>query len=99
MPHRSRPRPRWVVPVTIGWVSFVAAGVGETVFFATFDPQVLTASATFPFELSRIGAYTLGFVLFWVLAAASAAAAVWLLGADPQRSTAAEDDDGAAPGP
>lgn len=99
MPHRSRPRPRWVIPVTIGWVSFVAAGVAETVFFATFDPQVLTASATFPFELSRLGAYTLGLVLFWALAAASATAAVWLLGADPQRSTAVADDDGAAPGP
>lgn len=101
MPHRSRPRPRWVVPVTIGWVSFVAAGVAEVVFFATFDPQVLTASATFPFELSRSGAYTLGFVLFWILAAASASAAVWLLGADPQLSTAAADDDpgDAAPGP
>jgi hypothetical protein len=93
MPHRSRPRPRWVVPVTIGWTSFVAAGVAETVFFATFDPQVLTASATFPFELSRLGAYTLGFVLFWVLAAASATTAVWLLAADPQRSTEADDGD------
>jgi len=101
MPHRSRPRPRWVVPITIGWVAFVAAGVAEAVFFATFDPEVLTASATFPFELSRLGAYTLGFVLFWLLAAASATAAHWLLAADPQRSPHASDDEdeGAAPGP
>ena len=97
MTHGPRRRPGWVVPVTIGWVSFVAAGVAEVVFFATFDPQVLTASATFPFELSRSGAYTLGFVLFWILAAASAAAAVWLLDTAPQRSPDASDDD-AAPG-
>lgn len=94
MPHRSRPRPRWVAPVTIGWTSFVAAGVAEMLFFAAFDPQVLTASATFPFELSRSATYTLGFALFWALAAASATVAVWLLAADPQRSTAADDAEG-----
>lgn len=95
MTHRPRHRPRWVVPVTIGWVSFVAAGVAEAVFFATFDPQVLTAAATFPFAISRSGAYTLGFVMFWVLAVASAAAAVWLLRAEPHQSSDAHPDDDA----
>lgn len=98
MPHRARPRPSWVVPVTIGWVSFVAAGVAEMLFFASFDPQVLTASATFPFELSRLGAYSLGFVLFWALAAASASAVVWLLHAEPHRSDVADALEGDEPG-
>jgi hypothetical protein len=97
MPHRARPRPRWVVPVTIGWVSFVAAGVAEMLFFASFDPQVLTSAATFPFELSRLGAYTLGFVLFWALAAAAASAVVWLLRAEPHRSDAADALEGDEP--
>ena len=97
MPHRARPRPAWVVPVTIGWVSFVAAGVAEMLFFASFDPQVLTAAATFPFELSRLGAYTLGFVLFWALAAAAASAALWMLRADPHRSDATDALEGDEP--
>jgi hypothetical protein len=98
MPHRARPRPAWVVPVTIGWTSFVAAGVAEVLFFATFDPHLLLDAATFPFELTRLGAYTLGFVLFWILAAAAASAAVWMLRAEPHRSDAIDALEGDEPG-
>ena len=96
MPHRIRPRPAWVVPVTIGWTSFVAAGAADVLFFATFDPEQLADAATFPFELSRLGAYTLGFVLFWALAAIASSAALWLLHAEPHRSDAIDalEDDG-----
>jgi len=47
----------------IVWPSFVAAGVAEVVFFNVFDPS--------DFELGRLGAYTAGFFLFWLLAAVS----------------------------
>jgi hypothetical protein len=91
MPHRLAP-PRWVLPVTIAWVSFVAAGVAEMVFFASFDPQVLTSSATFPFELSRSATYTLGFLLFWVLAAVPTAVVIWLLDLKPALRAPARDE-------
>ena len=45
------------------WPSFLAAGVAEIVFFALFDPS--------DFEVGRLAAYTVGFFLFWLLAAAS----------------------------
>lgn len=45
------------------WPSFLAAGVAEVVFFTLFDPS--------DFEIGRLGAYTVGFFLFWLLAATS----------------------------
>jgi hypothetical protein len=84
-----------MVVITIGWVSFLAAGVAEMLFFATFDPGALLQAATFPFPLSHSAVYTIGFVLFWLLGAATAAATTWLLAATPHRSPLADrfDDD------
>ena len=47
----------------IVWPSFLAAGVAEVVFFTVFDPADL--------EVGRLAAYTVGFFLFWLLAATS----------------------------
>jgi hypothetical protein len=47
----------------IVWPSFLAAGVAEVVFFTLFDPDEL--------EIGRLAAYTVGFFLFWLLAATS----------------------------
>ena len=47
----------------IVWPSFLAAGVAEVVFFTVFDPDDL--------DMGRLAAYTLGFFLFWLLAAVS----------------------------
>jgi hypothetical protein len=47
----------------IVWPSFLAAGVAEVVFFTLFDPS--------DFEIGRLAAYTVGFFLFWLLAATS----------------------------
>ena len=49
----------------IAWPSFLAAGVAEVVFFTVFDPS--------DFEVGRLAAYTVGFFLVWLLAAASSA--------------------------
>jgi hypothetical protein len=51
--------------LVILWPSFLAAGVAEVLFFTLFDPSDLGAS--------RIAAYSIGFFLFWGLAASSSA--------------------------
>lgn len=56
--------------VAILWPSFVMAGVATVVFFAIFDPHDLVAPTWFP-DLSRLGAYSIGFFLFWMLTASS----------------------------
>jgi len=48
------------------WPSFLTAGLATVLFFVFFDPQdlaVLLGKA----ESSRIGVYTIGFFLFWLL--------------------------------
>ncbi len=56
--------------IAILWLSFVMAGVATVVFFAAIDPEALKPCVTFP-EVSRSGAYTIGFLLFWLLTASS----------------------------
>jgi hypothetical protein len=47
------------------WPSFIAAGAAEVAFFTIFDPS--------DFDAGRLAAYSIGFFLFWALAAASSA--------------------------
>jgi len=56
--------------IIILWLSFVMAGIATGVFFSAIDPEALRPCVTFP-EVSRMGAYTIGFLLFWLLTAAS----------------------------
>lgn len=51
--------------IAILWPSFLVAGTATVVFFTAFDPQDLLL------EISRLGAYTVGFFLFWLFAGAS----------------------------
>lgn len=56
--------------IAILWPSFLTAIVATGVFFSAFDPDDL-----FPFgadlEISRLGIYTIGFFLFWLVTAVS----------------------------
>lgn len=52
------------------WPAFLMSIVAEGVFFAMIDPQELTVVGLHLAD-SREAAYTLGFVVFWVLFAAS----------------------------
>lgn len=61
------------------WPSFLMAGIASVLFFATFDPQLLSRAATFPAHLSRGVGYTLGFILFWVLTGATSGLTIMLL--------------------
>lgn len=56
--------------IVILWLSFVMAGIATGVFFAAIDPDALKPCVTFP-EVNRSGAYTIGFLLFWLLTASS----------------------------
>jgi len=53
--------------VSLLWPSFLVAGVATIVFFTAFDPLVMTP------DVSRTGAYTLGFFLFWLIGIVSSA--------------------------
>ena len=52
--------------VAIFWPSFITAGTATILFFAAFDPQLLMSISGYG-EISRMGGYTVGFFLFWIL--------------------------------
>jgi hypothetical protein len=58
--------------IWILWPSFVIGGVAEALFFTLFDPVDLRVFGE-PVAVSRTAAYTVGFFVFWVFAAASSA--------------------------
>lgn len=70
---------RWMpVPARFGavmWLSFLLAVGATGVFFSAIDPEELRYCVDFP-EVSRTGAYTIGFFLFWLLTGASGLLAV-----------------------
>jgi len=53
------------------WPSFVVAGIANALFFTVFDPVEFTIFG--PFGLSRMTAYSAGFLILWALGAASSA--------------------------
>jgi hypothetical protein len=56
--------------IWILWPSFLVAGVAEMLFFSAFDPV--------EWHGSRDAGYTIGFFLFWLLAACSSALTLFL---------------------
>lgn len=52
--------------IAVLWPSFLTAGVATILFFAYFDPQLLMQISGYGY-VSRMGGYTLGFFLFWIL--------------------------------
>lgn len=62
----------------MGWSSFLGACLGTLLCFAALDPQVIVNAAALaeagPLATirSRTGIYTLGFFLFWLVAAVAA---------------------------
>ena len=62
--------PRVQKVIAILWPSFLTAGVATILFFTAFDPTEFLITTRFA-EASRLGAYTIGFFLFWLLTAGS----------------------------
>jgi hypothetical protein len=54
------------------WPSFLTAGVATVLFFTAFDPQGLVLY-NWGLDISRVGGYTIGFFLFWLLTSVSSA--------------------------
>ncbi|MGH8508721.1 MAG: hypothetical protein ACREVH_08390 [Gammaproteobacteria bacterium] len=83
---RTKPVPEPQRIIAVLWLAFLMAGIATTVLFALIDPVEIGHCLGIE-ELSRIGAYTVVFFLFWTLTAASALIAVYFL-------SPAEDADG-----
>ena len=64
------------------WPSFIVGGAAEAVFFTLIDPQELYLLGE-PVHWSPTAVYSVGFFLFWLVAAASSAFTCFL-----QRGTA-----------
>jgi hypothetical protein len=62
------------------WVSFLAASLETTGFFAFVDPRVFAQDYSLPSWMAgRPTAYTAGFFFFWLFAYISAVLAVFML--------------------
>ena len=62
--------------IAVLWPSFLTAGLATVLFFTAFDPRMMLIDTPFA-DLSRTGAYTIGFFLFWLLTAGSSLLAVY----------------------
>lgn len=80
---QRRPVSRLEIAGAVAWPSFLAAAGATMFFFAMFDPVQLGRVITLPFELGRLEGYTLGFFLFWLLAAVSSYLTALLLLTQP----------------
>ncbi len=58
--------------IAVFWPSFIMSGIATGLFFTAFDPLDLI-SLTGHLEFSRMGIYSMGFFLFWILTATSCA--------------------------
>ena len=58
--------------IAVLWPSFLMSGIATILFFTAFDPKELLMFSGAA-ELSRTGAYTIGFFLFWLLTATTCA--------------------------
>jgi cytosine/uracil/thiamine/allantoin permease len=54
--------------IAVLWPSFLTSGIATGMFFTAFDPTDLAPLLDYP-DISRTGAYTIGFFIFWLLTA------------------------------
>jgi len=73
---RTDGMPRTQRVIAVLWLSFLMAGIATGVFFSAIDPLELKYCVEFP-EVSRTAAYSIGFLLFWLLTASSSLLAVF----------------------
>ena len=56
--------------IAVLWPSFLTSGVATILFFTAFDPQLIVSVSGYG-EITRLGGYTIGFFLFWILTSTS----------------------------
>ena len=61
--------------VAILWPSFISAGIATIIFFTVFDPAVIFID----YDISRIGAYSIGFFIFWLFGTLNCMATCYFL--------------------
>ena len=71
----KRLRRRWM---SLGWPAFLAACLLELAVFALVDPRDLQWAGQ-PLGWSRVGVYSAGFFLFWVVSAVGCSLTALLL--------------------
>ena len=71
----SRPIPKIQVIAAMLWPSFLTAGAATVLFFTAFDPVYVFSE----YDIGRMGAYSVGFLLFWALTASSCALSILFL--------------------
>jgi hypothetical protein len=59
--------PRSQQAISVLWPSFIVAIVASGVFFSAFDPHDLIPF-NLDIDISPVAAYSIGFLLFWLLA-------------------------------
>ena len=64
--------------VTVLWLSFLLAIAPTGILFSLFDPSSVSACLAVP-EVSRLAAYSIGFLAFWLLCAGSALLCMYFL--------------------
>lgn len=68
--------------IQVLWPSFLVAGLAEVIFFTVIDPQELYLLGQ-PVRLEPIATYSIGFIGFWLICAASSLSTIYF-----QRSAA-----------
>ena len=56
--------------IAVLWPSFLTSGVATILFFTAFDPRLIVSVSGYG-EITRMGGYTIGFFLFWILTSVS----------------------------
>jgi len=58
--------------IAVLWPSFITSGIATGLFFTIFDPLELTMLAGH-MDISRMGVYSAGFFMFWLLTSTTCA--------------------------
>ncbi|MDH5425583.1 MAG: hypothetical protein OEY29_11360 [Gammaproteobacteria bacterium] len=66
MPGKNNSVPKVQRFVAILWPSFVVSGIATVLFFTAFDPDEVIGCVG-GWDISRMGYYSVGFFLFWLL--------------------------------
>ncbi|HED16020.1 MAG TPA: hypothetical protein ENI64_04260 [Gammaproteobacteria bacterium] len=78
MEHKKTPQSENQIPIvqqviSVLWPSFLTAGIATIFTFTFFDPQEIVLCTGHEAQINRLGIYSLGFFLFWVLTSSSCA--------------------------
>ena len=76
---KTKPMPVSARVMAVLWLSFLMAVPATGVFFSVIDPLELQYCVDNLPELSRLGTYSIGFFLFWLLTASSGLLCVFFI--------------------